>query len=245
MRYRIVLLLSSWLVVFTTAILSAPVAQAANCQFVLGFATLASMIPQQVGQCLENEQHNPTNGDGLQHTTKGLLVWRKADNFTAFTDGYFTILNGPYGYEERLNAQRFAWEANPEGLSVVGYQAAGPAQLAQQPGPTLRITDFTLGEVQRPLLVRLAGNDFLPGETVTLQGTLTPNQDTSTFTGPIPNPILSPVSLGPVEAMADAGGAFTATLQDAKNPVQGGRLDIRATGKESGRTVSTNGFAGP
>lgn len=104
---------------------------APSCQFVLGFAALDAMIPQQVGQCLENEQHNPANGDAIQHTTGGLLVWRKADNWTAFTDGYHTWINGPYGLEERLNTQRFAWEANPHHLPVVpDPQAANTATTA-------------------------------------------------------------------------------------------------------------------
>jgi hypothetical protein len=72
-----------------------------------------------VGQCLENEQHNPANGDGLQHTTGGLMVWRKADNFTAFTDGFRSWVNGPFGLQQRLNSQRFSWEFNPERLQVV------------------------------------------------------------------------------------------------------------------------------
>src|SRR6185312_1725424 len=83
---------------------AAPV-EAANCQFVLGFATLHNMIPSVVGGCLDNEQHNPANGDGLQHTTNGLLVWRKADNHTAFTDGFHSWVNGPHGLQERLNSQ--------------------------------------------------------------------------------------------------------------------------------------------
>lgn len=90
-----------------------------SCQFVLGFLTLEQMIPTQVGNCLENEQHNPANGDAIQQTTGGLLVWRKADNWTAFTDGYHTWVNGPYGLKERLNTQRFSWEANPQGLPVI------------------------------------------------------------------------------------------------------------------------------
>jgi hypothetical protein len=89
-----------------------PAAHAADCRFVLGFAALEQMIPQQVGLCLDDEQHNPANGDGLQHTTGGLLVWRKADNWTAFTDGYRTWINGPHGVQERLNSQRFPWEAD-------------------------------------------------------------------------------------------------------------------------------------
>ena len=64
----------------------------------------------QGGSCLENETHNPKNGDGLQHTTGGLIVWRKADNWTAFTDGYNTWINGPNGLQERRNNQLFPWE---------------------------------------------------------------------------------------------------------------------------------------
>lgn len=90
------------------------------CSFVLGFKLLESQIPMVVGSCNENEQHNLANGDGLQTTTGGLLVWRKADNFTAFTDGYRAWVNGPFGIGQRLNTERFRWEANPEGLPVVG-----------------------------------------------------------------------------------------------------------------------------
>lgn len=89
------------------------------CHFILGFATFASLIPDRVGTCLDYEGHNPTNGDALQHTTGGLLVWRRADNWTAFTDGYHTWINGPNGLQERLNAQRFSWEANPGNLPVI------------------------------------------------------------------------------------------------------------------------------
>ncbi len=78
--------------------------------FKLGFATLASMIPNIVGQPLENEHFNPANGDSLQRTTTGLMVWRKADNWTAFTNGYMTWINGPYGLQSRLNTARFPWE---------------------------------------------------------------------------------------------------------------------------------------
>ena len=85
-------------------------AAAADCQFVLGFATLRDLIGHTiVGECLENEHHS-ANGDGMQQTTGGLLVWRKADNRTAFTDGYRTWINGPNGLEQRLNTERFPWE---------------------------------------------------------------------------------------------------------------------------------------
>ena len=85
---------------------------AAECQFVLGFETLRDLIGHDVvGECLENE-HYEANGDSLQQTTGGLLVWRKADNWTAFTDGYRTWINGPNGLVQRLNTERFEWEAD-------------------------------------------------------------------------------------------------------------------------------------
>ena len=40
------------------------------------------------------------------------MAWRKADNWTAFTDGYRTWLNGPNGLVQRLNTMRFEWEAD-------------------------------------------------------------------------------------------------------------------------------------
>jgi hypothetical protein len=80
------------------------------CVFTLGFRTLYEMIPQIAGPCIENEWHNAENGDGLQRTTRGLMVWRKIDNWTAFTDGHMTWINGPVGLQARLNTERFIWE---------------------------------------------------------------------------------------------------------------------------------------
>lgn len=86
---------------------------ASDCTFKLGFKALAEQIPQIVGNCLTDEVYNPQNGDSTQMTEKGMLVWRKADNFTAFTDGNQTWINGPYGLATRLNTQRFVWENDP------------------------------------------------------------------------------------------------------------------------------------
>src|SRR5919109_3538011 len=84
----------------------------ATCGFVLGFATVRALVGAQVvGNCLENEWFNPTNGNAEQRTAGGLLVWRKADNWTAFTDVYRTWVNGPNGVQQRLSRDRFAWEA--------------------------------------------------------------------------------------------------------------------------------------
>src|SRR6185312_10117872 len=82
---------------------------AAACQFQLGFKTLHDSVPDHVGDCIDN-QDNATNGDAQQLTTKGLMVWRKADNWTAFTDGNQTWLMGPYGLVARFNTQRYPWE---------------------------------------------------------------------------------------------------------------------------------------
>ncbi len=94
-------------------------AQAADCQFVLGFASLKALIDEaegsdKVGDCLEDQHSNPINGDALQQTTGGLMVWRKLDNWTAFTDGHRTWINGPHGLQARLNTEQFAWEGEPE-----------------------------------------------------------------------------------------------------------------------------------
>jgi glucose/arabinose dehydrogenase len=120
--------------------LAPPAAAQAPCTFVLGFAQLRQLVgAATVGDCLEDEHANPANGDALQRTTGGLLVWRKADNWTAFTDGHRTWLNGPFGLQRRLNSERFDWEgvravalAVPPGMSV--GRLATPRQLSRPPG---------------------------------------------------------------------------------------------------------------
>lgn len=78
-------------------------------EFRLGFKALADQIPGIVGQPLEDE-HFDAAGNSLQQTTGGLLAWRKIDNWTSFTDGDQTWLNGPSGLQQRPNRQRFDWE---------------------------------------------------------------------------------------------------------------------------------------
>jgi hypothetical protein len=90
-----------------------------TCHFMLGFAQLHDLIPDGVGECVDDEAHDPKTGDALQYTTNGLLVWRKADNWTAFTDGSQSWVHGPLGLQQRSNQQRFWWEANPDGFLIV------------------------------------------------------------------------------------------------------------------------------
>jgi len=104
--------------------------QQGGCQFVLGFKALHDLIPNIVGNCVTDEQH-AANGDGLQQTANGLLVWRKADNFTAFTDGFRTWVNGPFGLQERLNSQRFDWEKNATVASTEVISFTPPATTSQ------------------------------------------------------------------------------------------------------------------
>lgn len=100
-------------------VLSPSLAGAADCRYVFGFKAIYDQIPDIVGQCKVNEHYNPENGDALQETDNGLLVWRKADNFTAYTDGYRTWVNGPFGLQERLNVQRFDWEpVDPKSVAL-------------------------------------------------------------------------------------------------------------------------------
>jgi hypothetical protein len=114
----------------------------AACSFALGFKALHDLIPDVVGDCRVDEHHSPVNGDGLQETAGvdgkgGLLVWRKADNWTAYTDGYRTWINGPSGLQSRLNTESFPWEApapEPASTPATTSRAPAPAPAGQDGG---------------------------------------------------------------------------------------------------------------
>ncbi len=118
-------------------------AVAADCEFVLGFKTLRDLIGHAiVGECLEDE-HFSENGDSTQATTGGLLVWRNADNHTAFTDGNHTWINGPHGLQQRLNSERFPWEPDyAPGGGILAPTATPTATPTPQPA-TARATGST------------------------------------------------------------------------------------------------------
>lgn len=97
-------------------------------EFRLGFKALADQIPAIAGQPLEDECWG-TNGDSLQRTTTGLMAWRKADNWTAFTNGSRSWVNGPLGVMERGNDERFEWEAT----APVGGPPSPPPSIPTAP----------------------------------------------------------------------------------------------------------------
>lgn len=63
------------------------------------------------------------------------MAWRKADNWTAFTNGYWTWINGPNGLAKRLNSQRFSWEANPTALPLADAPAAPAPPVVRAAAP--------------------------------------------------------------------------------------------------------------
>ena len=132
--------LAGFVLCFLLALMGASTVAAADCQFVLGFNTLRDLIGHEiVGECLENEHYNEI-GDSVQQTTGGLMAWRKADNWTAFTDGYRTWINGPNGLVMRLNTDRFEWEADyapgggvatptPQPITIGGSGSIGTSRI--------------------------------------------------------------------------------------------------------------------
>jgi hypothetical protein len=132
----------------------------AGCDFKLGFRTVRDLILENegrdiVGACLENERFEPSTGNSQQRTTGGLLVWRKADNWTAFTDGATTWLNGPEGLASRPNAgPLFPWEAAapppPPAAPVqpAAPQAGPPARLPRLPAHRYLLGAHELPSVQ-------------------------------------------------------------------------------------------------
>jgi hypothetical protein len=118
-----------------------------SCTFVGGFATLREQVgAQKVGECLEDEHVSAETGDSEQRTTGGLLVWRKADNFTAFTDGGTTWVNGPNGLQSRPNGERFSWETEP--VAVAPSSSSGPMAT---PTPLANVSPVVLASSPGPL----------------------------------------------------------------------------------------------
>lgn len=148
MKTRLVLLVAVVGLVF-----SFQPALAQDCSFQLGFKALHDLIPDIVGDCLDDERHNPATGITRQTTANGHLTWRKADNWTGFTDGQRTWINGPEGLQQRPNSERLPWEV------------AMPAPTATQ---RLTLEQLRNAEYRLPLL----GDQDTPIRLVDGMGTL-------------------------------------------------------------------------
>jgi len=140
------------LVVGLLMALAAPVGATDDCEFVLGFATLKSLIdaaegPDIVGECLEDEGFNPVLGEAQQRTSGGLMVWRKADNWTGFSDGQRTWIHGPEGLQSRHSTELLDWER----IAQLRLNAAGFEYAVGQPGGSLAVAT-----ISEPLTFNLA-----------------------------------------------------------------------------------------
>ncbi len=192
------------------------VAAAADCQFVLGFQALHAMIPDTVGDCVENEQHHPGEGVTLQRTTNGLLVWQKATNHTAFTDGYHTWVVGPDGLQQRLNTERFDWEPAAPMPAMDDAQALTHAYVLtaiahyEQHGLEATVAYYNSGrsiEGERSLMLLQAGD-----QTVLATPLYPPLRGTNTFSSPR-------TPLGSLFAQATAEGYWFESF--SANPATG------------------------
>jgi len=126
-----------------------------SCQFILGFQTLRNLDPQDTGYCVDNQTF-AANGDAQQHTTKGLMAWRKADNWTAFTNGYQTWINGPQGLQERLNTQRFSWEedAATNGFVIIVGAAEVSREAVLNPEQAINDINIKYSDPNRQTFIR-------------------------------------------------------------------------------------------
>ena len=166
-----------------TTVPASAAAPPSACRFVLGFAQLHDAAPAAVGACLD-DQAFAANGDSIQHTTRGLLAWRKADNWTAFTDGYQTWLNGPTGLVKRFNDEWFEWEAYPNETDGVPVHedppvAASPSEVSVG---ALIHTDQTLDNCGPAAIAEVLRYYGITKSQQALQGILRPGDPTGMTT---------------------------------------------------------------
>ena len=114
------------------------------CQIVLGFATMRDLVgAATVGECTENERHNPGNGNAEQRTTNGILIYRALDGRLLFSTADRTWIDGPAGLVERPNDRRFEWEGDRQvvealrrGGHIIYFRHATTDRSQQDSDPT-------------------------------------------------------------------------------------------------------------
>ena len=96
---------------------------------------------------MENEQFHPNEQEARQQTTGGLMVWRKVDNWTGFTDGLRTWIHGPEGLQSRLNSELLDWDR----IAELRRNAETFEYTIGQPGGSLAVAT-----ISEPLTFNLA-----------------------------------------------------------------------------------------
>ncbi|TAK35406.1 MAG: hypothetical protein EPO21_06030 [Chloroflexota bacterium] len=124
-------------------------------QFKFGFKFLADQIPDVVGMPLENEFFDPIDGISHQETSTGMLIWRKADNWLAFTDGVRTWIHSASGIQVQ-NGDGTLVEQTLEPPSAVPVTQAVQAAPATSPPP--RTTASAGSVLDNNLIVSWYGN---------------------------------------------------------------------------------------
>jgi hypothetical protein len=157
---------------------AAPRADDEFCVFNLGFDAIHKQLPDIVGDCREDEHIDPATGNTVQLTKNGLLVWRKKDNVSLFTNGQLSWLRGPCGLQSRPNTDTFPWERGEEPACGGVYQGdPGAVNLTTEdigPGWILsnQVLDGNIRVNRTPVATRhtvefqlgfAAAGDFSPG----------------------------------------------------------------------------------
>ena len=148
--------------------LSSTSAHAEGCTFAQGFAALHEFMPSQVGDCIDNATYNPETGDALQHTTGGILVWRKLDNLLAFTDGSSTWINSSDGLVQRASSELFSVEPS-DGGQLSPPPAAGDQPVTVTVGVVEPVASDTSAPPSAPRGVPAPPTDTAPSVTAAPQ----------------------------------------------------------------------------
>ena len=137
--------------------------QGSSPTFVYGFADLKARLGATMGDPIECEHTDGSNGDVLQQTTTGLAFWRKSTNTPTFTDGYhhWALVSGSLvawdGQSvDPPNTARGAGNTAPSGPSSPTQQIgsgrgsnAAPAPISA--GRRTTPTSFTYRTLDQPL----------------------------------------------------------------------------------------------
>jgi len=99
-------------------------------QFTMGFQSFASLVPNVVGQPLEDAAFDIV-GNATQATTSGLLVWHKLDNVVDFSNGSQTWVLADAGLMLRDNGERFQFEILREQVESQVQSQLDPATMSQ------------------------------------------------------------------------------------------------------------------